>query len=72
MLWCEFARAAAVGALEGGRGVGSVWGGAGEKRESVWGVCTKKQRSLHSTMRFIKSDFLPPKDNKEKKLASTW
>lgn len=40
MLWCEFARAAAVGALEGGRGVGSVWGGAGEKRESVWGVCS--------------------------------
>lgn len=72
MLWCEFARAAAVGALVVG---GAEWGASGEgreRRESVWGVCTKKQRSFHSTMRFIKSDFLPPKDNKEKKLASTW
>lgn len=44
MLWCEFARAAAVGALEGG---GAEWGASGEgreRRERVFGESAQRNK----------------------------
>lgn len=50
MLWCEFARAAAVGAVEGARrGVGSVWGGAGEK-ERVFGESAQRNKDCSTLL----------------------
>lgn len=68
MLWCEFARAAAVGALEGGRGVGSVWGGAGEKRECL-GSLHKETKIVPLYYAIHKKRFLTTERQQREKIG---